>query len=72
MIYLGRQFIGLNAITKVKTPPSPKYEEKDVTFRDYDGTVLYSYSKTEIASLVELPPLPTSAGLTCQGWNWTL
>ena len=20
----------------------------------------------------ELPPLPTSAGLTCQGWNWTL
>ena len=44
----------------------------DVVFRDYDGKILYSYSKTEIASLSELPPLPTREGLTCQEWNWTL
>ena len=44
----------------------------DVVFRDYDGTILYSYSASEVASLSSLPPLPTREGLTCQGWNWTL
>lgn len=43
-----------------------------VNFRDYDGTVLYSYTVEEAAALTELPPLPTHEGLVCQGWNWTL
>ena len=43
-----------------------------VKFRDCDGTILHSYTVDEVASMSELPPLPTRDGLTCQGWNWTL
>lgn len=43
----------------------------DVNFRDYDGTILYSYSKDEFLALTELPPLPSQKGLICQEWNWT-
>jgi len=46
--------------------------EKTVLFRDYDGTVLYSYSPAEVSSMTELPALPTKQGLSCQEWNWTL
>ena len=45
--------------------------EKDFNFYDYDGTLLYSYSREEVLQLTELPPLPTQPGLICQGWNWT-
>ena len=44
----------------------------DVTFIDYDGSVLYSYSLDEAQALTELPALPVHDGLVCQGWNWTL
>ena len=44
----------------------------DVTFIDYDGAVLYSYSLAEAQALTELPALPSHDGLVCQGWNWTL
>ena len=44
----------------------------DVTFIDYDGSVLYSYSLAEAQALTALPALPTHDGLICQGWNWTL
>ena len=46
--------------------------DNDVTFIDYDGTILYSYSATEFASLNSLPSNPSHSGLTAQGWNWTL
>ena len=52
------------------TAPSAKWS--DVTFIDYDGTVLYSYSLSEAQALTELPALPSHDGLVCQGWNWTL
>ena len=44
----------------------------DVTFIDYDGSILYSYSLAESQELTELPALPSHDGLVCQGWNWTL
>ena len=44
----------------------------DVTFIDYDGSILYSYSLAEAQALTELPTLPSHDGLVCQGWNWTL
>ena len=50
--------------------PAAKWD--DVTFIDYDGTVLYSYSLAEAQALTELPALQTHDGLVCQGWNWTL
>ena len=43
---------------------------KAVNFRDYDGTILHSYTKDEFLALTELPPLPTREGLICQEWNW--
>ena len=46
--------------------------ESDVNFRDYDGTILHSYSKNEFLALSELPELPTHKGLICQGWNYSL
>ena len=52
------------------TTPSAKWN--DVTFIDYDGSVLYSYGLAEAQALTELPALPTHDGLVCQGWNWTL
>lgn len=46
--------------------------EGDVNFRDYDGTIVYSYTKAQFLALSELPELPTHEGLVAQGWNWTL
>ena len=53
-----------------ETPPSANWN--DVTFIDYDGSVLYSYSLAEAQALTALPTLPSHDGLVCQGWNWTL
>ena len=58
----------LNIQTGGKTTP----EEKDVCFYDYDGTLLYSYTKQEFLALTSMPENPTHEGLTAQGWNWTL
>ena len=51
---------------------NPTATAKAVNFRDYDGTILYSYTVEEAALLTELPPLPEHSGLVCQGWNWSL
>ena len=53
-----------------ETPASANWN--DVTFIDYDGSVLYSYTLAEAQALTELPALPSYDGLVCQGWNWTL
>lgn len=45
---------------------------KDVNFIDCDGTILYSYTKSEFAVLTEMPDNPSHDGLTAQGWNWSL
>jgi hypothetical protein len=44
----------------------------DVNFRDYDGTIVASYSASDFAALTALPANPSHDGLTAQGWNWTL
>ena len=43
-----------------------------VRFLDYDGSVVATYSAKEFANVSELPENPTHAGLTAQGWNWSL
>lgn len=43
-----------------------------VKFYDYDGTLLYSYTKTQFNNLSAMPRNPSHTGLTAQGWNWTL
>ena len=44
----------------------------DVTFYDYDGTVVASYSLAEAQALTSLPAGSFHEGLTFQGWNWSL
>lgn len=59
----------------VHLEPNQEYTsapEKWINFIDYDGTILYSYTKTEFAELEELPPNPTHSNLVSQGWNWRL
>ena len=43
-----------------------------VTFYDYDGSVIASYTKDEFLALTEMPSNPSHEGLTAQGWNWSL
>ena len=43
-----------------------------VTFYDYDGTIVASYSLEEIQNLTSLPAGPIHKGFTFQGWNYTL
>ena len=44
----------------------------DVTFYDYDGTVVASYTLSQAQALTALPDAPTHEGLIFQGWNYTL
>lgn len=48
------------------------YEVDDVTFYDYDGTIVYSCSMEEAQKLEKLPTPPEHKGLVFQEWNWTL
>ena len=50
------------------TPVSPS----DITFYDYDGTVVAAWTLAELAGKTALPDLPSHEGLICQGWNWSL
>ncbi|MBR1725041.1 MAG: hypothetical protein IJ724_00050, partial [Muribaculaceae bacterium] len=45
-----------------------------MTYIDYDGTVVATYSASEFAELASHPANPdrTTEGLTAQGWNWSL
>lgn len=65
----------ISAINAIQTGGDEPLVEKDVNFIDYDGTLLYSYTKIEIAEMSnenELPANPSHTGLVSQGWNWTL
>ena len=44
--------------------------DADVTFYDYDGSVVYTYTKEQFLALTEMPENPSHEGLTAQGWNW--
>jgi len=49
--------------------PNP---DADVIFFDYDGTITNSYTKAEFLALEAMPDNPSHAGLTAQGWTYTL
>lgn len=46
----------------------------DVLFLDYDGSIIYQYSKEEFLALSAMPANPDNSafGLVAEGWNWTL
>lgn len=47
-------------------------EINDVTFVDYDGTIVHTYSADEFLALDTMPSNPSHEGLIAQGWNWDL
>lgn len=59
-----------NEIRSIQSGAAPMVEEKDVSFWDYDGTLLYSYTIEEAQALTELPTPPSHEGLVFDGWNW--
>lgn len=69
----------LSILSKFMSPAEvPKEEtptllvEKDFNFYDYEGTLLYSFTRGEIWRMTELPKLPTHEGLIAQEWTHTL
>ena len=63
-----------NSVTvDVPSGPAPAQKvSKGAIFRDYDGTIVYSYTKEQVAELDNLPVGPTHDGLLFQKWNWGL
>ena len=57
-----------------RIPKGGGASEGDVTFYDYDGTAVETFTADEFAELTEMPEDPdhTDEGLTSQGWNWSL
>ena len=53
------------------TPDTPGIPG-DITFYDYDGTIVTSWTLAELATKTALPYYPSHNGLICQGWNWSL
>lgn len=46
--------------------------ENNVNLYDYDGWLLYSYTKAEFLALTDYPSAPVHQGLVSTGWNWDL
>ena len=62
----------LNNSVVVDVPQGGSVSSNAVNFRDYDGTIVASYSAADFAALAAMPENPSHDGLTSQGWNWTL
>ena len=52
--------------------PSEPTDNTAVIFADYDGNLIDTWTKDEVASKTTLPTPPTHSGLVFEGWNWTL
>ena len=64
----GEQIVGTMEAGGGTTPGAPG----DITFYDYDGTIVTSWTLEELATKTALPDYPSHEGLICQGWNWSL
>lgn len=47
-------------------------EESDVNLYDYDGTLLYSYTREEVLDMESFPNPPSKVGLVFQKWNYDI
>ena len=62
----------VTAIQAIQTGSSAPGAPGDITFYDYGGTIVTSWTLEELATKTALPDYPSHEGLTCQGWNWSL
>ena len=68
LVYPDGFISAIQAIQTGTTPGAPG----DITFYDYDGTIVTSWTLAELATKAALPDYPSHEGLICQGWNWSL
>ena len=63
-----------NSITvSVASPaPAPVGTKSGAVIRDYDGSIIASYTPAQFAALSAYPAQPVHTGLTGQGYNWSL
>ena len=54
------------------TPQPVILKTNDVTFYDYNGTIVHSFTKEEFLALDSMPENPVHEGLVAQGWNYSL
>ena len=62
----------VTAIQAIQTGGATPGAPGDITFYDYDGTIVTSWTLEELATKTALPDYPSHDGLICQGWNWSL
>ena len=62
----------VTAIQAIQAGGSAPGTPGDITFYDYDGTIVTSWTLEELATKTALPDYPLHNGLICQGWNWSL
>ena len=62
----------VTAIGNIQTGGTTPGAPGDITFYDYDGTIVTSWTLEELAAKTALPDYPSHEGLICQGWNWSL
>ena len=62
----------VTAIQAIQAGGSAPGTPSDITFYDYDGTIVTSWTLSELATKTALPDYPSHNGLICQGWNWLL
>ena len=62
----------VTAIQAIQTGGPAPGAPGDITFYDYDGTIVTSWTLEELATKTALPDYPSHNGLICQGWNWSL
>ena len=62
----------VTAIQAIQTGGPTPGTPGDITFYDYDGTIVTSWTLEELATKTALPDYPSHEGLICQGWNWSL
>lgn len=63
---------GSAPVPPVPPGPTPVVAAKDVNLRDYDGTIIASYTAEEFAALTDWPAAPVHEGLIAEGWEWSL
>ena len=62
-----------NSITVNVSAPTPTPGVKSgAVIRDYDGSIIASYTPAQFAALSAYPAQPVHTGLTVQGYNWSL
>ena len=68
-------FDGLSSVAvtvNVSSGSTASILSDDITFYDYDGTVVEAWSLKELPEKTMLPDAPFHQGLSTIGWNWTL